>query len=91
MAKRIAHASPLALRWARESIGLSLEDAAKRANVSVDKLDAAERGESDRGLTLRQVEAAAKVYERPLAALFLPVPVWTSTDLCAARANLGNR
>lgn len=65
----IAYATPSALRWARESIGLTVEDAARRVGVSAEKLARVER-EEDR-LTIRQAELAAKAYQRPLAALFL--------------------
>jgi Zn-dependent peptidase ImmA (M78 family) len=64
--------TPSALRWARESIGFAIEEAAQRLRVSVEKLEAAERG--DELLTMRQAEAAAKLYARPLAALFMPEP-----------------
>ena len=68
-----AFVTPSALRWARESLGLSVDEAAERIRVvKPDKLDAAERG--DAHLTMRQAEAAAHAYERPLAALFLPDP-----------------
>lgn len=67
-----AYVTPSALRWARESIGYELEEAASRVGVSPAKLQDAERGEAY--LTLRQAEAVARLYERPLAALFLPEP-----------------
>jgi Zn-dependent peptidase ImmA (M78 family) len=67
-----AHVTPVVLRWARESIGYTLEEAAARINVKPEKLEAAEAGEAL--LTLRQAERAADVYERPLAALFMPEP-----------------
>ena len=67
-----AVAPPETLRWARQSIGLSLEEAAKKLPVSAEKLERVERG--DGHLTLRQAERAADVYQRPLAALFLASP-----------------
>ncbi len=67
-----AEANPLALKWARESLGYTLEDAAPKVGVTAEKLDRAERGEHL--LTLRQAENAAKAYDRPLAALFVPEP-----------------
>lgn len=67
-----ARVRPEVLRWARESIGYDVEDAAARIGVSEAKLAEAEQGE--RLLTLRQAEKAASVYERPFAALFLPAP-----------------
>lgn len=67
-----ANVMPEVLRWARESIGYDLEEAARRIGVSGRKLARAERGEER--LTLRQAEKAANVFNRPLAALFLPEP-----------------
>lgn len=67
-----AKVKPEVLRWARESIGYKLNDAAARIGVSEQKLADAEKGEKE--LTLRQAERAADVYERPFAALFLPAP-----------------
>jgi Zn-dependent peptidase ImmA (M78 family) len=67
-----AYVTPSALRWARESIGFDLDDAATRVGVKAERLEQAERGEWQ--LTLRQAEVAARLYERPLAALFLPEP-----------------
>ena len=63
---------PQTLRWARESVGLTLEDAAHKVRVSLDKLRRAERGEDH--LTFRQAEGLARAYARPLAALFLSEP-----------------
>lgn len=67
-----AAVTPAALQWARESAGFTIEEAARRLSVNVERLAAAERGEHR--LTMRQAEAAAKCYDRPLAALFLPEP-----------------
>ncbi len=53
-------------------MGLSLDEAARKVSVSVQKLERAERGEDH--LTLRQAENAADVYRRPLAALFVASP-----------------
>lgn len=67
-----AYVTPLALKWARESIGYTLEAAAEKIGVKPAKLAQAEHGEVH--LTMRQAEKAAGVYQRPLAALFLPEP-----------------
>lgn len=72
MAATRAHVTPEVLRWARESIGYDVEEAARRIGVKAENLEAAEAG--DLMLTLRQVERAARVYDRPLAALFMPAP-----------------
>jgi Zn-dependent peptidase ImmA (M78 family) len=68
----LAHVTPEVLRWARQSIGYEVGEAAARIGVKPEKLEGAETG--DLMLTLRQAEKAAAVYERPLAALFLPEP-----------------
>jgi Zn-dependent peptidase ImmA (M78 family) len=68
----LAHVTPEVLRWARESVGYDVDAAAKRIGVKPEKLEGAETG--DLMLTLRQAERAAAVYERPLAALFMPAP-----------------
>lgn len=65
-----AYITPDALRWARETSGLTLEDAADKADVPVATVVAAEEG-SDY-LTFRQAERLADAYDRPVAALFAP-------------------
>ncbi len=72
MATTLAHLTPEVLRWARESVGYELEDAAARIDVRPERLEGAEAG--DLMLTLPQAERAAEVYDRPLAALFMPAP-----------------
>lgn len=72
MASPPAHLEPVVLRWARESFGLSVEEAAARLGTKPERLEDAERG--GRNLTMRQAERAAAVYERPLAVLFAPEP-----------------
>ena len=67
-----AHLSPVTLRWARTSVGLSVDVAAKKINTTTARLEGAETG--DTHLTLRQAEQAAKTYRRPLADLFLSEP-----------------
>jgi Zn-dependent peptidase ImmA (M78 family)/transcriptional regulator with XRE-family HTH domain len=68
----LAYVTPEVLRWARESTGYSLKEAARKIGVHAWRLELAEQG--DDLLTLRQAEKAAETYERPLAALFLPEP-----------------
>jgi ribosome-binding protein aMBF1 (putative translation factor) len=60
--RTLAHVTPEALRWARESAGYQVDDAAKRIRVAAHKLESAERG--DLTLTLGQAERAADVYAR---------------------------
>jgi transcriptional regulator with XRE-family HTH domain len=66
----VAHIKPEVLRWARESAGFSLRRAADAIGVEKWRLELTEDG--GELLTLRQAERAAEVYERPLAALFMP-------------------
>lgn len=72
MSSSTAHIQPAVLRWARESAGYDLEQAAKKARLPRKKLAAAEEGLAE--LTLRQAEEAARAFRRPLATLFLPQP-----------------
>ncbi len=70
--RTLAHATPELPRWARTSAGYDIASAAKRIGIMPEKLEAGESGGAN--LTLRQAERAANVYERPLAALFMPRP-----------------
>ena len=72
MRSRGAPVDPAVLRWARESAGLTEEEAATRLGVRPERLARAEAG--DDPLTLNQARKAAYVYQRPLAVLFLPAP-----------------
>jgi Zn-dependent peptidase ImmA (M78 family)/DNA-binding transcriptional regulator YiaG len=60
------------LRWARESIGLSVSAAAKKAGVRPSKLDEWEQEEALP--TARQLERFANIYKRPLAVFFRTEP-----------------
>lgn len=64
--------NPELLRWARETAGLSIEEAAHRADISLERLVKAESGE--RNLSTIQLEKFAKACRRPLAAFYLPKP-----------------
>lgn len=63
---------PTVLVWARKSIGLDEERAAKRIGVVVGTLKKWESGDSSP--TLPQLRKAAAAYKRPLAVLLLPAP-----------------
>lgn len=63
---------PEMLRWARQSAGMHVTEAAKKLGVSEATLQAWEAEEAHP--TARQVEKVADVYKRPVAALFLPAP-----------------
>lgn len=60
------------LIWARESLGFSLADAAKKLNVSEERLTSWEVGEDHP--TINQLRKMTEVYKRPLAVFFLPDP-----------------
>jgi Zn-dependent peptidase ImmA (M78 family) len=68
----LAPVTPSVLKWARESIGASLDLAAQRAGVTVERVAAWEAGEAEP--TVAKLRALAKLYQRPLAVFFLPQP-----------------
>jgi len=74
MAKRIeAIVEPKLLIWARESIGLSIKEAARKIRVKPEQLESWELGEARPSISqLRR--AAGNAYKRPLAVFFLPEP-----------------
>jgi transcriptional regulator with XRE-family HTH domain len=59
------------LVWAREKAGLSVEGAAARANITIEKLQDWERG--DQRPTIAELRNLGDVYKRPIAIFFLPV------------------
>jgi len=63
---------PELLIWARKSAGLTLADAAKKAQVSEDKLNEWETGKSRPSIS--QLRKLGKVYKRPIAVFYLPEP-----------------
>jgi transcriptional regulator with XRE-family HTH domain len=64
--------TPQVLAWARETAGLSLEEAATKLSVSPNRLAAMEAGEVDP--TRKQVDNFARVFRRPMVAFFLRNP-----------------
>jgi Zn-dependent peptidase ImmA (M78 family)/transcriptional regulator with XRE-family HTH domain len=60
------------LIWARDRAGLSLDDAAARLDLAVEKLWQWEQG-TDRP-SIAQLRKVGEVYKRPLAIFFLPEP-----------------
>lgn len=65
--------APTVLIWARETAGLSVEEAAARTGVSIQKLSEWELGKSNP--TYHQLETLAyNTYKRPLAVFFRPSP-----------------
>jgi Zn-dependent peptidase ImmA (M78 family) len=64
--------APGVLTWARETIGLPLDVAAKRLGIKPDTLAAMEAG--SKPVTMAKIRQMAKHYDRPLIAFFLPEP-----------------
>jgi len=62
------------LLWARESIGMSIEEAAQAADVDAARLTGWEQEPQLERPTIAQVRKLAAAYRRPLAAFFLPEP-----------------
>lgn len=65
-----AFLTPRILKWARESARISIEDAARKVNVSPERLSQWEEGGDYP--TIRQASILAKAYRRPLSLFFLP-------------------
>ena len=72
MATDLAPITPSVLKWARLSIGVSPEDAAQRAGVTVERLASWESGAAEP--TVAKLRQLATLYQRPLALFFLPEP-----------------
>lgn len=67
-----APVAPSLLVWAREDIGLTIDEAAKKVAVSPGRLTSWEAGESVPSVA--QLRRLASAYKRPLAVFFLPEP-----------------
>lgn len=67
-----APVAPSLLIWARESLGLSLEEAAQKQRITPERLAQWEAEEDVP--TVAQLRKAARVYRRPLAVFFLSEP-----------------
>jgi Zn-dependent peptidase ImmA (M78 family) len=74
MATIKALVKPELLRWARDRAKVKLEDAAKAAHVSAERLEAWERDGSEDAPTLGQLRDLAAKYHFPLAVFYLPEP-----------------
>lgn len=66
--------TPSVLAWARRSAGVSVEHAAARAKVPPDRIVAWESSDEDDLPTVAQLRKLASLYQRPLAAFYLPAP-----------------
>lgn len=69
-AKVYAIVKPELLRWARETAGFSVEEAAKKADITHRLLLDCERGKTR--LTINQLRKLSTIYKRPLALFYLP-------------------
>lgn len=65
------------LRWAREEVGYTIEQAAEAIGISVEVLQAAEAG--DRPLTLNQLRKAAEQYDFPFGYFYLSEPPYAKS------------
>lgn len=79
MNTRAENITPSMLTWARETAGLSVEDAASKLGLkssakatATDKLEAYERG--DAKPTRNQLMKIASTYRRPLSVFYRPIP-----------------
>lgn len=71
--QQVAGLQPEVMRWARESIGLSVADVAKRLKREISEVESWEQG--GQAPTYSQLEKLAyELYKRPLAVFFLPEP-----------------
>ena len=74
-AEPVAGVQPSVIRWARESMGMSIEDVAHKLKRSSEEVRAWESECSASSPTYAQLESLAyKVFKRPLAIFFLPAP-----------------
>lgn len=65
-----AFITPKVLKWARKSARMSVETAASKVTVEIDRLKEWEEGTAQP--TIHQAETLAKAYRRPFALFFLP-------------------
>jgi Zn-dependent peptidase ImmA (M78 family) len=78
---------PSAAKWARETSGLSLAEAARRLSLKVERLGAIEDGSNPPSSS--QLQKMADVYRRPLVSFFLESPPVTDESTPAFRASPG--
>jgi Zn-dependent peptidase ImmA (M78 family) len=72
-AEPVFEVQPTVMRWARETIGMSLDDVAASLKRPVEEIEAWELGSS--APSYPQLEKLAyQIYKRPLAVFFLPSP-----------------
>lgn len=69
-AKREIPYNPRVMRWARERVNIAIEHAARRINVSPEKVLAWEQGDKRETPTVRQARELADFYGRPFLEFF---------------------
>ena len=79
MATDQVNVTPSVLVWARESIGLSRDEAARQLNMTPIALQFLEEGVGD--VSMPRLRRMAKVYDRPLVAFFLTEPLADHDEL----------
>lgn len=72
MAKSNAYINHEMLTWARKTVKLSVELAAKKIGVKMEKLESWEKGEEFP--TIKQLYKIVNVYKRPFALFYFPIP-----------------
>ncbi len=72
MASVKALVKPEMLQWARKSAGLSLEEAARKAQTTPQRIEEWESGHSQP--TIKQLRNLGRIYHRPSAVFYLPKP-----------------
>jgi Zn-dependent peptidase ImmA (M78 family) len=66
---------PSVLTWARESIGMSIDEVAKKTKgITIKTIKEWEKKDGAVKPTFAQIEKLSKVYKRPLSAFLLPAP-----------------
>lgn len=79
-----ARVNPEMIRWVRENAGLSIEDAARKAQVRRSAVRSWESG--TRQPTIRQLRLLGNAARRPLAIFYLSEPPWNFTALTDFRS-----
>jgi Zn-dependent peptidase ImmA (M78 family) len=72
---------PSVLTWARESIGMSIDEVAKKTKgITIKTIKEWEKKDGAVKPTFAQIEKLSKVYKRPLSAFLLPAPPKETTS-----------
>jgi Zn-dependent peptidase ImmA (M78 family)/transcriptional regulator with XRE-family HTH domain len=70
--RQFAHINPAMADWARMTANITVEAAAKRLGIKVERLLSWETGTDNPSIP--QLRSLAKLYHRPIAAFYLPAP-----------------